>query len=351
MKADLSMHSYRLTAALALLAAILQPLSSEAANLTWSTTSWSPSQQPGSGDGVFFYSSGNDYTSTLGANYTIFRLTVNNIGNRTIAPGGNNILTLSAFDGDGSPSAIQINAGAGAVLIQSALKLDPNDGDDNIISVENEAGLTITQFATGTDGFTKEGNGTLFLNLSGNNTIARYTAIERGTVELTSGNLLQDWNMGIADSAGSNGTLNIQSGSMEVDGNFYVGEEGSGTVNVNGGNLTLDNQVDIGTGNGTAIVNLNSGSLRQTAGWTSMTIGGGSGNGELNISGGDFAVAGFFSIEQNGTLNVSGGRCEWRIPSKWREYRHQSDGWHHRLRSCGSFQRRRLQLGQRHNGR
>ncbi len=165
------MHSCRLTAALALLAAILQPLSSEAANLTWSTTngswtnnaSWSPSQQPGSGDGVFFYSSGNDYTSTLGANYTIFRLTVNNIGNRTIAPGGNNILTLSAFDGDGSPSAIQINAGAGAVLIQSALKLDPNDGDDNIISVENEAGLTITQFATGTDGFTKEGNGTLFL--------------------------------------------------------------------------------------------------------------------------------------------------------------------------------------------
>lgn len=291
-----------------------------AANLTWSVgngtwtsnASWNLNQQPGSGDGVIFNGSSSDYTSTLGANYTIFRLTANGTagtGNLTIAPGGNNILTLSKFDGDGSPSAIQINSGAGAVLIQSALKLDPNDGDYNFISVENAAGLTLTQFATGTDGFTKEGNGTLFLNLSGNNTIARYTAIERGTVELAAGNLLQDFNMGVAYSAGSNGTLNIQSGSMEVDGSFEVGYEGSGAVNVNGGNLTLANQVDIGRGNGTAVVNLNSGSLRQTAGSSSMTIGGGSGSGELNMAGGEFATAGFFRIEQNGTLSVSGGNA------------------------------------------
>jgi autotransporter-associated beta strand protein len=291
---------------------------SSGANLTWNTTdgtwtnnaSWSPSQQPGSGDGVIFNGSSSDYTSTLGANYTIFRLTANGTsgaGNLTIAPGGNYILTLSASDGGGSPSAIQINAGAGAVLIQSALKLDPNDGDDNIISVENAAGLTLTQFATGTDGFIKEGNGTLFLNLSGNNTIARYVAIEQGTVALLGGSITQNSSMGIADSAGSNGTLNIGAGDMDVVGGFYIREEGAGTVNVNGGNLTLANQVDIGTGNGTAIINLNIGKLQQTAGWTGMTIGGGNGSGEINIHGGEFSVAGAFSIGNNGTLNISGG--------------------------------------------
>ena len=325
-KTELSIHSYRFAAALALLTAIFQPLSSEAANLTWSTTNgswttnanWTPQQQPGSGDGVIFTGSSSNYTSTLGANYTIFRLTANGnagTGNLTIAPGGNKILTLSAFDGGGSPSAIQINANAGAVSIQSALKLDPNDGVDNIISVENSAGLTLTQFATGTDGFTKEGNGTLYLNLSSNNTITRRSEINRGTVELASGNLLQNWGMGIASSTGSNGTLNIQSDSFRADGSFEVGKEGTGTVNVNGGNLTLATTVDIGTGNGTAVVNLNSGSLRQTSSGSSMNIGGGAGSGELNIAGGNFSVSGTFSVKQNGTLNVSGGNATIRDPS------------------------------------
>jgi hypothetical protein len=292
-----------------------------AANLAWnvgngtwtSNASWNLNQQPGSGDGVIFNGSSSDYTSTLGANYTIFRLTANGTsgaGNLTIAPGGNNTLTLT-----GNSSAIQINAGAGPVSIQAALRLDKNDGYDTIISVENEGGLTLTQFATGTDGLLKQGNGTLYLNLAGNTTIERSSTIERGTVELASGNLLQNFKMGIADSAGSNGTLNIQSDSFTANGSFEVGEEGSGTVNVNGGNLTLANQVDIGTGNGTAVVNLNSGSLRQTAGSTSMTIGGGSGSGELNMAGGEFATAGFFSIEQNGTLSISGGNATIRNPT------------------------------------
>lgn len=158
----------------AFLATILHPLPSQAANLTWNVGdgswtnngSWVPGQQPGSGDGVTFNGSVSDYTSTLGANYTIFRLTANGssgAGNLTIAPGGNNILTLSAFDGNGGPSAIQINAGAGPVLIGAALKLDKNDLNENIIFVENQGGLTLSQFATGTDGFLKQGNGTLYL--------------------------------------------------------------------------------------------------------------------------------------------------------------------------------------------
>jgi autotransporter-associated beta strand protein len=323
MKTDLSIHSYRFAAALALLTAIFQPLSSEAANLIWNTTnaswssngSWTPSQQPGSGDSVFFnVSSSSEYTSTLGANYTIFQLTANGTagtGNLTIAPGGNNILTLSASDGGASPSAIQINAGAGPVSIQAALRLDKNDGEDNIISVENAGGLTLTQFATGTGGFTKEGNGTLYLNLSGNNTIGDSSTIEGGTVELASGNLLQNGFLGIANSSGSNATLNIQSGSMEVSNSSRIGLEGSGTVNVNGGNLTLANQVDIGPTNssesGTAVVNLNAGNLRQTGQGTTMMIGGAAGSGELNIAGGNFSVSGQFLITQNGKLNVSGG--------------------------------------------
>ena len=113
-----------------------------------------------------------------------------------------------------------------------------------------------------------------------------------------------------------NGTITINSGAVFTCRNiFRVGREGSGTVNINGGEFRVNNNTDgfrsffIGVlQNGDGVVNVNNGGIMESDRQIEIGTRDFYPTGVLNVNTGGTATAGTVtSIGPNGTINVNGG--------------------------------------------
>jgi autotransporter-associated beta strand protein/T5SS/PEP-CTERM-associated repeat protein len=162
----------------------------------------------------------------------------------------------------------------------------------------------------GISGFA-QGTGTL--NATGNLLVGAWGDNRNGTINVnTTGNFAVSGELFFGDSTNSQGTLNLQSGTMTVNNKIFVGNNrGTGALNMSGGTLTKTggDQTFVGRDNGT-------GTLTQSGGTISLNhdfyVGqGGGGNGTLNLSGSAVLNTGrdFVIGREGGTgaLNMSGG--------------------------------------------
>lgn len=126
-----------------------------------------------SSDVIFSATGAANQNTTLGADFTINSLTINDTAAVTI--GGANTLTIAGNN------AITVNSGAGLFTINSNLTLS---GTTPSIIVNNLAGMAVGGVIDGSTGLIKEGSGTL--TLSGANTYTGTTTITAGTLALSS---------------------------------------------------------------------------------------------------------------------------------------------------------------------
>ena len=124
----------------------------------------------------------------------------------------------------------------------------------------------------------------------------------------------------LANTSGSGGTLTgfaQGSGTMTTNGGrLYVGGSfgggGNGVANVyTSGNLTIGNDLAVGSGGGTGVVNVDAGTIT-TGGWNFIgkDEGGGGGNGTLNMAGGTLTNTGRTYVAAGATtglMHLSGG--------------------------------------------
>jgi outer membrane autotransporter protein len=172
---------------------------------TWTGNNWAFNQAgnptestPFAESPVTFSANGaQNQTTTLGANFTINSLTINDPTPVTI--GGSNTLTIIGFD---ALTGITVNSGAGLVTISSSLNLSQNS---ELITVNNTAGIVISGSVSGTGGLVLQGSGTLTLTAA--NTYVGNTGISGGVLQITNDN-----NLGNASNAvylENGGTLRI----------------------------------------------------------------------------------------------------------------------------------------------
>lgn len=247
---------------------------------------------------------------------------------------GDNKATLGA-----ETSALTFN-GTGATL-----QLAGNISDSSRSYVLNDTGtidtngfdLIINGGVTGAGGLVKTGNGTLTMNSTGSHgggtTIRSGTltvlasgsitdtdgdlvvgdlAGDNGTFLVSGGSVENNWSI-LGNDIGSTGTANMTAGSWTTNGNFFVGYLGSGTLELTGGNLTVNiYQFHVGNeGNGTLL--MTGGNLSTTNSFLG-TESGSSGNATLTsgtwINSGGLTVGtdgvAALSISGNGVLEVGG---------------------------------------------
>lgn len=257
------------------------------------------------------------------------------IGSGTLRAGlGDNKATLGA-----ETSAVTFN-GTGATL-----QLAGNISDSSRSYVLNDTGtidtngfdLIINGGVTGAGGLVKTGNGTLTMNSTGSHgggtTIRSGTltvlasgsitdtdgdlvvgdlAGDNGTFLVSGGSVENNWSI-LGNDIGSTGTANMTAGSWTTNGNFFVGYLGSGTLELTGGNLTVNiYQFHVGNeGDGT--LQMTGGNLSTTNSYLG-TESGSSGNATLTsgtwINSGGLTVGtdgvAALSISGNGVLEVGG---------------------------------------------
>jgi len=111
----------------------------------------------------------------------------------------------------------------------------------------------------------------------------------------------------------STGTLTVTNGTMNVattGGNITIGSNtlAIGTVNVAGGTLTTPNAIWVSEGGGIATVNVTAGTLSATGGSAGMVVVTGVGKGTVNLDGGTISVR---TVSRTGagtgTFNFNGG--------------------------------------------
>ena len=247
---------------------------------------------------------------------------------------GDNKATLGA-----ETSAVTLN-GTGATL-----QLAGNISDSSRSYVLNDTGtvdtngfdLIINGGITGAGGLVKTGNGTLTMNSTGSHgggtTIRSGTltilasgsitdtdgdlvvgdlAGDNGTFLVSGGSVENKWSI-LGNDIGSTGTANMTAGSWTTNGNFFVGYLGSGTLELTGGNLTMNiYQFHVGNeGDGTLL--MTGGNLSTTDSFLG-TESGSSGNATLTsgtwINSGGLTVGtdgvAALSISGNGVLEVGG---------------------------------------------
>ena len=111
-------------------------------------------------------------------------------------------------------------------------------------------------------------------------------------------------NVVIGWTPGSVGTYTLTGGTFAANGNYtFVGYQGTGTVNVNGGSFS-GYITNLGNSGGAGTLNVNGGSFATQ----SLSVGGNSSAaGTLNLSGGSFSVASGFTVDAGGTVNINSG--------------------------------------------
>lgn len=145
-----------------------------------------------------------------------------------------------------------------------------------------------------------------------------------GTIDLSAGgSLTTTGDIRLANAAGANGTLNQTGGSIQILNQYglWVGNAGTGTLNMSGGTATFGQPViqgtgsaifiiGAGTGNGTGTVNLSGGTIIS---YQIAQMGRGTGStGTLNMTAGALDIAhdfwgGFGTTGGQDTINQSGG--------------------------------------------
>jgi autotransporter-associated beta strand protein len=167
---------------------------------------------PSLADNLTFSATGAlNQSTTLGADFTINTLTINDTAAVTIA--GANTLTLAGDPG------LTVNTGAGLLTISSGLAFT---GTTPTVTVNNTAGALFSGAVSSSGSFTKAGTGTL--GISGATTVTGPANINAGTLNIATGG-----------SFTATGTTTVAAGStVSVTGGLV-----SPTVNVLlGGNLT-----------------------------------------------------------------------------------------------------------------
>ncbi|VGO20677.1 autotransporter outer membrane beta-barrel domain-containing protein [Pontiella sulfatireligans] len=124
------------------------------------------------------------------------------------------------------------------------------------------------------------------------------------------------------NNAGSTGTLSIVNGTYDNEHEtFLVGLTGNGTLNMNGGTLTLDiansiwNPLRVGTGSGNGTVNLNGGEIF-TGGMIVGQAAPDAGVETINLFGGTLQVEGGFGsavqLQDDAKIHIEGGTFRWK---------------------------------------
>ena len=243
----------------------------------WNTGSnWSGGTVPTGQDAVVNNTSGN--TATISGNISV---TPNDI----IVRNGSRIDHLAGSAGTGAGNWMKVENGTYNLANTAA------------------AGSGISGFAQGTGS----------LNANSNLLVGAWGDNLNGTINVnTTGTFAVSGELYFGDSTGSQGALNLQSGTMTVNNKIFVGNNrGTGTMTMSGGTLTKTggDQTFVGRDNGT-------GTLTQSGGTVSLNhdfyVGqGGGGNGTLNLSGSAVLNTGrdFVIGREGGTgsLNMTGG--------------------------------------------
>ncbi len=240
--------------------------------------------------------------------------------------------TGSNWSGGAVPTgenAIVNNTSGNTATINGNLSVTPNDivirngsridhlagtagtGGGSWMWVENGVyNLANTASAGGISGY---GQGTGSLSATGNLLVAAWGDNRIATMNVnTTGTFAVSGELYFGDSTGSQGALNLESGTMTVNNKIFIGNNrGTGTMTMSGGSLTKTggDQTFVGRDNGT-------GTLTQSGGTVTLNhdfyVGqGGGGNGTLNLSGSAVLNTGrdFVIGREGGTgsLNVTGG--------------------------------------------
>jgi autotransporter-associated beta strand protein len=210
------------------------------------------------------------------------------------------------------------------------------------IGVINNVTARFGGAVTGPGGLTKIDNGTLVL--AGANGITGNLLVRQGTLNTAGANTLPAV-VTVGDTAGLNGVLNILAGTFRANNNggqftssLIVGSVSgaAGEIALNGGSLTVAQQLGLGTGvggyagftmsggtftngsyivvgfnNDTAVYNQNGGTALVTSNLMTIAAGGTAAIGQANIFGGTFTSAGtgggiMVGERGTGTMNVSG---------------------------------------------
>lgn len=190
------------------------------------------------------------------------------------------------------------------------------DGTLNIIdgSYTGTGGMIVATNA-GSTGALVIGDGTAnsnpVVNISGGNTETANTG--NGTITVNSGTYNQNSNNVIVGQVdGSDATLNINGGAMNITGQLRISNGGKGVVNLTGGTLTVNNTLDMGN-NG-----LNDGGTLNVSGTGVLELGNGltvannasqDATSNVFISGGEVNVTGntIIGAAGEGSLSITGG--------------------------------------------
>jgi autotransporter-associated beta strand protein len=241
--------------------------------------------------------------------------------------------TGSNWSGNAVPTgenAVVNNTSGSIATINGNLSVSPNDiivrNGSRIDHLAGTAGTSggswmwvengvynLANTATAGSGISGFAQGTGSLNATGNLLVGAWGDNRNGTINVnTAGTLAVSGELFFGDSTGSQGALNLESGTMTVNNKIFVGNNrGTGTLTMSGGSLTKTggDQTFVGRDNGT-------GTLTQSGGTITLNhdfyVGqGGGGNGTLNVSGSavlntgrDFVIG---RESGNGTLNMTGG--------------------------------------------
>ena len=241
--------------------------------------------------------------------------------------------TGSNWSGNAVPTgenAIVNNTSGNIATINGNLLVSPNDiivrNGSRIDHLAGTAGTSggswmwvengvynLANTVTAGSGISGFAQGTGSLNATGNLLVGAWGDNRNGTINVnTAGTLAVSGELFFGDSTGSQGALNLESGTMTVNNKIFVGNNrGTGTLTMSGGSLTKTggDQTFVGRDNGT-------GTLTQSGGTITLNhdfyVGqGGGGNGTLNVSGSavlntgrDFVIG---RESGNGTLNMTGG--------------------------------------------
>ncbi len=226
-------------------------------------------------------------------------------------------LTLSGSATLSSGGRIYVSKNANTV---ATLTVSENS---NLLANEN---LVVGQGA-GTKGTLTQSGGTIVV---GNETWIGNNAGGDGTFTMTGGTLTGN-NWFVVGRNGSNGVFNMSGGSITKTngGNFIIGDRfetdgGSGEMTVSGtAELTIDNELWVGSGaNTTGTLNIQGGTVT-LKNW--VAIGRGGGTGTLNVEGGTITKAvnddAAFIVGPgggtNGTLNQTGGTIAVTAGDTW----------------------------------
>jgi fibronectin-binding autotransporter adhesin len=227
-------------------------------------------------------------------------------------------------------NAVVNNTSGNIATINGNLSVSPNDiivrngsridhlagtagtGGGSWMWVENGV-YNLANTAAAGSGISGFAQGTGSLNATGNLLVGAWGDNRNGTINVnTTGTFAVSGELYFGDSTGSQGALNLQSGTMTVNNKIFVGNNrGTGTMTMSGGTLTKTggDQTFVGRDNGT-------GTLTQSGGTVSLNhdfyVGqGGGGNGTLNLSGSAVLNTGrdFVIGRESGTgsLNITGG--------------------------------------------